>query len=177
MSDTLTQKKLLNQILSDLESDRETRVLEALSKVPEKGTEKVIPSLITVLEKDYSTLITEKTALILSELKSTAALPVLMKALPDASSRVREIILSAVWNSGLDASPYLSLIVNVAVKGSYMECLEVLTIIENTDSLPPESQILESLLLLREVLEKKEEEKTPLLRDMLKLVSRMEEAV
>jgi hypothetical protein len=177
MSDTISLK-LINQIISDLDSDQETRILQALAKVPEKGTDKVIPALIKLLEKDYSDAITEKTTTILSELKNSSCLPFLIEGLSSESSRVREIILSAIWHSGLDASVYLPKIVRAGIEGSYMECLEALTIIENIDILPSDANIMESLVLLREEEEKSEKnENATLLAEMKKVIQVMEDSL
>ncbi|MFN3918583.1 MAG: HEAT repeat domain-containing protein [Flavobacteriales bacterium] len=177
MSET-TSLKLINQIISDLDSDQETKILQALAKIPERGTDKVIPVLIKLLEKDYSDAITGKTTAILSELKNSSSLPALIEGLSTESSKVREVILSSIWHSGLDASNYLPRIVKAGIAGSYMECVEALTIVENIDILPSDANIMESLMLLREEEEKStKNENSVLLSEMKKIIQAMEDSL
>lgn len=51
----------------------------------------------------------------------------------EADEKKRTLILSAVWEAGLDATKHISKWIDIAIKGSFEECIEVLSIIENIE--------------------------------------------
>jgi hypothetical protein len=66
---------------------------------------------------------------------------------------VRHILLSAIWNMKVDFSNYIDDFVEIATKGTFMEALDCLTIIENLEGPFLEEDILESQLHLKNYLE------------------------
>jgi hypothetical protein len=62
-----------------------------------------------------------------------------------------------MWNSTLDFSWYIDVVVKTAVEGSLVDALDCLTIIENMEGPFIESKILESKLILIDYLENKQE--------------------
>ena len=86
-------------------------------------------------------------------------------------SEKREKIISVFWNANLNPVNELSLFVKIAAQGTYMECLECHTLIENMEGPFPEQQLLESMLILKEYFGKnKNEEKKPLLQSIATIV-------
>lgn len=51
----------------------------------------------------------------------------------ETDEKKRTLILCAVWEAGLDATKHISNWVDIAIKGSFEECIEVLSIIENIE--------------------------------------------
>ena len=89
----------------------------------------------------------------------------------------RTVLIATVWNANIDALDHLDLFVKLAVKGSFEEAIECLTVIEETEGVIVEEQVLESLIMLKEYLQNDDNnllDKTPVIKDILTKVEQLE---
>lgn len=148
--DSSKQNKLIKDLLLDLASDNEKILLSALKRVRSKGNESVIPSLIKIIENNKSEKITTEAKGILLELKSTAAIPLLLEELENnPNSETRELVLNSFWHAGFNAHEHIEKFVAAAIKGSYMEAFEAYTVIDNLEGPFEEEVIMEAQLNLK----------------------------
>ena len=171
---TTKKNQIVLQIIMDLGSDNESTVLKAIIKTRSKGSNQIIPALFKTYAAGSSKVRHEIT-LLLNELKSTDTLEALVDQLESDVEEMRILALGAIWNSGFDASNYVDVIVQTAIKGSFMETFEALTVLENLE--PPfedEEVILNALFMLKEHFsEPRSGEQNDLLRTITALINSM----
>jgi HEAT repeat protein len=132
--------KRIASMLKDLKSKNERRIIGALKLVPHEGS----PEMIKPMFELYGDAPTQEVRILLEKvlfnLKDPTCIPAMIELLKDddAAAYHREV-LSALWQSGLDVSEQLDLLVNIAIKSDYLTAFEVVTIIENIESFQDES--------------------------------------
>lgn len=138
MSETNNSKRI-QKLIDELGSRDERKVIGALKRVPHEGSAEVIIPMLQLLAKEPSSeiqLLLEKS---LFNLKDPIALEPLISSLTDDSLKgIRNHVLTCIWQSGLDASAELDLLVDIALKEDFMCTIEVLTIVDNTEHYPDE---------------------------------------
>ncbi|WP_343637440.1 hypothetical protein [Fluviicola sp.] len=176
------QDKLkINTLLSDLQSKDEVKVASAIKAFAIHGHATVIEPIIEVWRSGLSAGNEALVVDLFQSLKDTSAIEPLMEAFNDPKNAdLRRKLASAFWNSKLDFSDYLADFVLFGIEGDFLDALEVITLIENFETVAPESAILESQLLLTEYFgqtENRDEQKDAILTDLailLKDFSEME---
>jgi HEAT repeat protein len=166
------KKNGLKQLIADLQSDDDNLILTALEKSPGLGTTEITPVLIELLlhENEEIQVASEK---VLHSLKDSASANVLIQALDNSDLKpVYHKIIATFWMAGLDANPYLTRLVKAAIEGSFLDCMEVYSIIDNAEVEDlPHDQVMESLLMLNTYFERNSiEQKNELLKDIAKIL-------
>jgi hypothetical protein len=169
------QDKLkINTLLNDLKSKDKVKVAGAIKAFAVHGHATIIEPIMEVWR---SGLPAENEALVidlLQSLKDTSTIEPLMEAFNDpANVQLRRQLVSTFWNSKLDFSDYLADFVLFGIEGDFLDALEVITLIENFETVAPESAILESQLLLTEYFgqtEKRDDQKDAILTDLALLL-------
>ncbi|MFI5204343.1 MAG: HEAT repeat domain-containing protein [Flavobacteriales bacterium] len=166
------KKPALKQLITDLQSNDDAIILNALENSRSIGTTEVTPLLIQLLlnENEEVQLTAER---ILHSLKDSASAAVIIQSLDNPELKaVYPKLIATFWMAGLDATPYLTRLVKQAITGSFLECIEVFSVIENIEPEDlPHDQEMESLLLLNAYFENnKKEEKTELLKDIARML-------
>lgn len=153
MADKKSNEKF-NLILMDLGSADQKKVAKAIKSLESKGNASAIKPLADCLMRDTSAK--NKAAIIelFSSLKDTSARVEIMDVIGDDKYRIiRQDMLTTIWNMKIDFSDYIDEFVEIACKGSLLEALDCLTIIENLEGPFIEENILESQLHLRDYME------------------------
>ena len=169
------QEKLkIGQLISDLQSKDELKIASAVKAFAVHGHASVIEPIIAVWRKGLSQ---ENEALVMDlfqSLKDTSAIEPLMDAFRDSQNEeLKRKLATAFWNSKLDFSDYLADFVLFGIEGDFLDALEAITLIENFETIAPESAILESQLLLTEYFgqtEGRNEQKDAILTDLAMLL-------
>ncbi|MFT4544512.1 MAG: HEAT repeat protein [Bacteroidia bacterium] len=140
-------------VIKDLKSNDETVALKAIEKVKKGGDVSYMTELLDALTATTEAGIESSISQLLFDLKDKEAIEELVNQLVNpAYDDIRVIMLSACWQSGIDTSHRLPDFVTVVSTGSYMECLEVLTIIENWEDFSNQETLDLELLRLRSLL-------------------------
>ena len=169
------QDKLkINTLLNDLKSKDKVKVAGAIKAFAVHGHATIIEPIMEVWRSGLSA---ENEALVidlLQSLKDTSTIEPLMEAFNDpANAHLRRQLASTFWNSKLDFSDYLADFVLFGIEGDFLDALEVITLVENFETVAPESAILESQLLLTEYFgqtQKRDEQKDAILTDLALLL-------
>lgn len=149
----MTNNKLNDQLLKKLFSANESDILFALNEIQEKGNSAYIPSLIEILNTSENQAVKNNTTTILSELKHTDAVPVLIKYIEDEKySSIQETLVRICWENGLDFTNYFSTFVDLLIKGDYMVAFEAYTVIESTEGTISATSAKELIGTLKEAL-------------------------
>jgi hypothetical protein len=179
MSTTATKINTLNNsILQDLKSGDNSKIKNAFKKLSNKGNASIIQPLVdlyTSLEEDNT--IRNEIKVVFSQLKTTKALPELIKNLSHRDNRVKELVLFSIWSSNLDAADYIPAIVECSCKGDFMVALEALTLIENLEGPFNEQDLIESMITINEYLSKDKDDKIELIQSILETIKVFEEQI
>jgi len=144
----------LKQILLDLNATDETKITKALKALEAHGNSSAIKPLAEKLLTGLSEKNEKELVELLCSLKDTSVTAELMDVIEDEKfESIRPTMLSVVWNTKVDFSDYIDEFVHIATKGSLVETLDCLTIIENMEGPFMEENILESQLHLKNFLE------------------------
>ena len=137
-------------IVKDLQSNDEKVALKAIEKLKKAGDAGFIPDILTALKDTSEIGIENAISQMLFDMKDQSAVEELVNQLSNpAFADIRIIMLSACWQSGFDLSHRLPDLITVASTGNYMECLEVLTVIENWDGIDDKEMLENETLRLR----------------------------
>jgi hypothetical protein len=178
-SNSKQQKLKISQLLTDLQSGDNTKVGAAIKSFHVHGDAGVIAPLVEVWRKGLSPENHAAMMELFEGLKDSSTVEPLMDAFRDeANKSIQRELLTAFWNSKLDFSEYLSDFVLFAIEGDFLDAFEAITLIEQFETMIPESAIMESQLLLKEYFggtEKRDEQKDSILGDMALLVKQFDE--
>ncbi len=169
--------KIVEDLLKDLASNDSKTLTSALKRVRSKGNEKVIPSLISIIEENQVESIVEEAKKIILELKSTAAIPFLLAELEkNKKAEIRELVLSSFWQTGFNAHQHMDKFVKAATKGTFMEAFEAYTVIDNLEGPFQEESIMEAQLVLKSYFSEshEEDEKFEILKNIAKQLANYE---
>ena len=169
--------KIVEDLLLVLASNDPKTLTSALKRVRSKGNEKVIPALFKLIEKNEEESIVEESKNIILELKSTAAIPYLLKELEtNKNSSTRELVLNSFWQTGFNAHEHMDKFVKAATKGTFMEAFEAYTIIDNLEGPFEEESIMEAQLILKSYFSENhdEDEKFEILKNIAKQLANYE---
>ncbi len=143
-------KKDRPEVSKSLKSNDEAIALKAIEKVKKGGDASFIPELLTVLTETSEVGVESAISQLLFDLKEVSGVEAIVNELTNpAFIDIRVIMLSACWQSGMDISHRLPDLITVASTGSYMECLEVLTIIENWETISDQEMLENEILRLQ----------------------------
>jgi len=144
MAETKKQQKL-GAIISNLNSQDEKKVSKAIKSLEANGDYSVIIPLARRLMDDISEKNKSEVIELLSSLKDTSVKGELMAIIDNEEFlKIRQLMLTAVWNTKIDFSGYVDEFVFIAIHGSFLEAIDCLTIIENLEGPFMEEDLLES---------------------------------
>ncbi|HLU83901.1 MAG TPA: HEAT repeat domain-containing protein [Vicingaceae bacterium] len=160
-----------NNIVKDLQTKDVNKVLTAIKQLRKSGKPEAIPPLLEVYlskpEEEIKQAITE----LLFDLKADNTTVAIINAIENEKySSIQPFLISVLWQSSLDASPHIAFLVQQAIDGSYLSCLEVLTVIENFDATFNEDEINDLVYDLEEAIEYEEDEEKQKLLISLRMV-------
>lgn len=153
----------LRVTLKEIENEDDIRLIKPLIELGKRNRH--INVQLEISQLLYDLKLTKGHSIILEELKNMDLNP------------FRSVLISTVWNANIAALDHLDLFVRIAIEGSFEEAIECLTVIEETEGVIVEEQVLESLLMLKEYLQNDENnslDKTPVIKDILTKIEEIE---
>jgi hypothetical protein len=154
-----TENKKLQAILLDLNSGDDARKINAVRELKVHGDESAILPILNILKDAPADELRREIIETLNSLKLSSAPKAMIGALFNPDYRkLRPVILTSIWNSGLDYSDFVPEIVQAATEGDLVEVLECITIIENLDGDLLEAPFLEGQLIVKEYLSQNKSE-------------------
>jgi hypothetical protein len=136
------QRQKLNEALA---SGERTAQFKALQDMRKRGDSTLVPTFLLAFAQTDDDELRSEFCHVLYDFKDVDAMNAVLDHLGDpALATIRPNMVAAVWQSGLDMRHRLPELVEVALSGDYMECLEVLTAIENMDP-PTDVAMVEAL--------------------------------
>lgn len=148
------QQQKVDLIIADLRSEDPKKVLKAIKSLEVHGNASVIKPIFAILKEGLPEKQQSELVELLCSLKDTSVVAEVMDVLEDPEMlKIRPLVLTTIWNMKVDFSDYIDDFVLIAAKGSFLEALDCLTIIENLEGPFMEENILESQLHLKDYLE------------------------
>ncbi|MCB9195224.1 MAG: hypothetical protein H6598_03280 [Flavobacteriales bacterium] len=170
-----TQKKLIATIITDLDSNDDATILDALKRIKSKGDASVIKPMIKAFAESINEDVRNGIRVLLAQIKVENALIEMIESLADGDDEVNEMLLFAIWNANLNASNYIAEIAEASVKGNYLVALEGLTVIENLDGPFSDEVLNDAKLVLNEYFDQ-EDEKVDLIKSMYEIINQFEDS-
>jgi len=154
----------LKNILADLVSDEEKKVTTAIKQLRKHGTAEAIVPLLDKYSSSNSESIKSDISSLLFDLKDESVVPEIINAVNSKKyDEIKPFVISILWQAAIDSSSHISTLVSQAIKGDYLTCIEVLTVIESYDTTFNEQEIEDLKFDIDETIESQEEEKQKLL--------------
>ncbi|MCF8461375.1 MAG: hypothetical protein K9G46_11680 [Flavobacteriales bacterium] len=137
-------------VIKDLKSNDEAFALKAIEKIKKGGDATYINDLLKALVDTTDTGIENAISQLLFDLKDKEAVEEIVNQLANPNfADIRILMLSACWQSGIDLSHRLPDFITVASTGNYMECLEVLTVVENWEAISNQEMLENEIIRLK----------------------------
>ena len=151
------KEKVNAQLLNEIDPKNHSKLKTTLDALSISGTKEILPPVVKLMNVNEADAPENKLIVeFLSSIKDENAIEEFISMLENEDFKpYQSLLLSAMWNSTLDFSWYIDVIVKTAVEGSLVDALDCLTIIENMEGPFIESKILEAKLILIDYLEKK----------------------
>ncbi|MDZ4822604.1 MAG: hypothetical protein SH856_04025 [Flavobacteriales bacterium] len=175
----MTEKqRKIEQLQRDLFSSDNAVVISALRKCLDSGDTSMVIPLIHLYATTKIALVKTEAAEMLGSLKVSGAENAFMTALNDGSlKRHRKDILAFMWNSNMQPTDHLSVIIGIAVDGNLEEAIECLTLVESMSGPFSSDQLKDSIAAVHEFLvEEEASEKLSLMRELLAVLETAPEA-
>ncbi len=152
---TATQEKMRVKKLAEaqkaLQSDDESVVLKAISEIRKHGDSSILEDLADTYLRIDDLEIRSAIIKLLHSLKDDAAVGELIRLSEiEKYDTIHALLLSAIWESGINSGPYLIPLVKRSLTANYESLLEIMTIIDNTEGAASAEQIEQALAIIQE---------------------------
>lgn len=145
-----TEKKTkVSALLTQLTSKEESTQLAAIQSLKADGNASAIEPLVSLLSTSDSEAVKSAIVDLLNTVKSSAVPSALINCLQQGHyQNIHNLLMASIWNSGLDYRSHLGAIAEATVRGGFIEAVEFMTIVENTEQPFTEDQLMDALLVL-----------------------------
>jgi hypothetical protein len=168
----INQDKL---IIKKLQSINEEEVLFAIKELRNTGNKNLIPTVIELLANHKSEKVKKKLTELLYDLKYQAAAPFIIEAIQSNDFKnIRELLLSACWQSRLDFSEYIPVFIKMFIEGNFNEAFEAFTVIDSMDAKIEKKIASESINMLKKEISNIAQNKKELLVELVHILENKE---
>ncbi len=163
--------KIDELLINKLHSADTSIVIEALKKIKERSTVKVIPHLLNLINENTQPIIKKDILQVICDIKEREAVPVLIREISkrDFGTDTSDVI-STFWQSRLDFSEYLSTFIRIFIKEDYQTAIEAFTVVEESICRIDMETQKDCLNILKSSVNKISDEKRPLYKEMVILL-------
>jgi hypothetical protein len=158
--------------ISQLESNNPASVMIAIKEIRHHGNMRMLPYLFRLMKPSTHSAIRESILMLISEIKTQEAAPVITGLLEQAERKGDFTrLVAACWQSALDFSAHLPVFIRIFVEGDYQTSVEAFSVIEESIMNADSKMQKESIRLLEESAPRITKEKYPLYRELIKVVA------
>jgi hypothetical protein len=167
--------KVEEQYINNLLSSNLQLQTETIEEIRISGNSKLLPFLIELLHVPRNEEIKMQVYGILSELKHSDSIPILIDAiLNEKYSMEQEMLIRSCWENGLDFTPYISVFVEIVISGNYMTAFEAFTVIENLEGTISEVEVKSLISLLHNGLSDAKNERKVLIQELIHFIPKLQ---
>lgn len=161
-------------LIQQLKSPKENEVLSAIKSIKTHGTIHSVEPLLICWNKSTSQAIDDEIQNVFSSLKISNSQPIVLEKLSDdAFQKIRQPLLNALWQSGIEYADHIPVLTEIAVKGNYMEVFEVITVIENLEGPFDETSLMDAIWIIKNNKEKVDASAKPMIDELEKLLNKL----
>jgi hypothetical protein len=162
------------QYINNLLSSDQQIIIETLEEIKFSGSSKLLPFLIELLHETKNEIIKKQVYKILSELKHSDCIPIMIEAIQNEKYiPEQEMLIRSCWENGLDFTPYISIFIKQVIHGNYMTAFEAFTVIENLEGHISDEKAEKILLELEEGLLDAFKERKVLIQDLIQFIPKL----
>ncbi len=130
----IEKAKIEQNIIVDLRSKNERKIIGALKLIPHEGTPNMIVPMFELLLGHVSSEVKVLLDKTIYNLKDPNCVDPLMLMLEKKKYYdIQTEVLTSIWQSGLDVTEHIDTLIETAINGDYMTVIEVITIIEHLE--------------------------------------------
>ncbi len=127
------KSKIDKELLQNLKSDDENKVFIAIKDLRARGNSSYMPELLNLLSNTTHEEIYREITRLLCDIKDTQVIPYLIDGITDDKYvGIRNTLVSACWQSGMNFSNDLDVFVDIFLKEDYLTALEAFSVIEQS---------------------------------------------
>jgi hypothetical protein len=156
--------------ISILNSGNSKAIISTLEEIRKKGQISILPDIFELMLVTEEEVFAKCTSL-LCDLKTPDAKSLLLSALQDEKYfPIRNFLVSACWQNGMDYHEEIQLFAEIVLKDNYITAIEAFTLIENSIGELEDSAIIKLIDTLKLGLNSMEEEKKLLVTELINLI-------
>jgi hypothetical protein len=155
-----------------LRSGNTTAIVDTIHEIRMKGSITILPELFDLLLVSENEEIIRACSSLMNDLKNKESVQYLVTALKnDKYKPVRQIMVSACWQNGLDYHGDVQLFAEIFLSDDYPTAIEAFTVIENSLGELDDSEILLLTDKLNRGINLAKKDKRDLIRDLLTVIN------
>jgi hypothetical protein len=166
--------KTEEQYINNLLSSNQELIIETIEEIKFSGNSKLLPFLIELHHVSKNEEVKKQVYSILSELKHSDSIPILIEAIGNEKYLSdQEMLIRSCWENGLDFTPFISVFIDLVIKGDYMTAFEAFTVIENLEGHLTRGEADNLLLKLQNGLEGAINERKVLISELILFIPKL----
>jgi HEAT repeat protein len=171
----MTEKKAHKtnpELIAELTSGSEPRILKAIAELREKGNPLYLPFLLDLLTNSPGEEVSRNILELLGNLKDKETIPYLVGAIRAATDKsLRRDLVTCCWKNSLDFSEYLSFFTDMVIDSDFEVAFEALTVIDNLGQFPPAEIRDVEIMKVRHAMQFSQGIQKDLLRELIDILS------
>ncbi len=171
------ENKKLSAMLSDIKGSDYKIAKKSFDKFRKDGESQSLLAFIKAFTSSKSGMVYDEGKKVLFDIKDENAVDVIFQALVDPElTKDTNMLCSVLWEAGMDCKDKLNELIDIAMQGDSTTVLEVLTVIENMDTLFPVDEIANCKFNIIEATEESTDEiKNQLTQGLIEVLDQMVE--
>ena len=173
-ADNKKKKKTQEQIWTErLSSPNEEVVRDTIKEIRDYGNVKILPAIIEKYSREENNNIRKELYKLLMDVKRKEAVDIIFMYIKnDSFKNIRRELLSILWQTRMDFSPYVGDLVELFITEPFEIAFEAFTVIEYLDYAVDKQIAQENIDKLKKHIQTIEQSKKFLLVDLVKLLER-----
>ena len=170
--------KVKASTVNRLNSDDLKVAINAINELGETGNAAYIPVLVELLHSTENADIKKRIAKLLSTLKHSDAIPLIIEAIENKkyAGELRYLV-SACWENGMDYSEHLPLFIDLVIEQEFMVAFEAYTVITNMSGKISQQIADRESHKIKEAILEADTQKKKLLHDLLDFLPHFEQGI
>lgn len=157
-----------------LRSEEHNKILKLIDSLRSEGDARYVEPLVDCMVNTKVDKIRDSIYSLLLDLKDDdAVVPLLSCIKNDNYTNFRTQLLSILWQSNVDASPYLNELVEMAIDFDYLSAIEIMTVLDTFEEGFTEEQLMECIYLLDDAISTEESNKAELLTEIKSIINKL----
>ena len=158
--------------IGQLESNEPATILMAIREIRHHGNIRMLPYLFRLLQPSTHEAVRKSIIMLAGEIKVQDAAPVIVDALEHTDMGIDfSQMVAACWQSSLDFSSYIPVFIKIFVEGDYQTAIEAFSVVEESMINASDAMQKKCIKILDDLAEEVSQEKYPLFRELVKVVS------